>query len=273
MSLTKILRRAVSDSQSKRLRMFAGPNGSGKSSIIRRFAIERNSAGLFRLNHYLNADDVEQSLRSDGLDLSRFNIIISLDEIKEFVANGKRLPPGHLFFEDAKLEGSRLIATKGAADGYAAAAVIDYIRAILLGRGDSFSFETVMSHSAKIEFFREARLAGYKTYLYFVSTRSVELNIARVESRFALGGHSVPVDKIRSRYTRSIELAPLALKEAYRAYFFDNSGDSPTFLAEFDRTMACRLWCPTLALPEWFREYVLPVASSLFESDYAVEEH
>ncbi|MDA0590262.1 MAG: hypothetical protein O2820_22920 [Planctomycetota bacterium] len=46
----------------KRLRMIAGPNGSGKSSIIRNLAKERSPDGVFWLNHYLNADDVERAL-------------------------------------------------------------------------------------------------------------------------------------------------------------------------------------------------------------------
>ena len=57
----------------KRLRMIAGPNGSGKSSIIRNLAKERSTDGVFWLNCYLNADDVERGLISTGLDLSQFD--------------------------------------------------------------------------------------------------------------------------------------------------------------------------------------------------------
>jgi len=53
--------------------MIAGPNGSGKSSIIRNLAKERSTDGVFWLNYYLNADDVERGLISTGLDLSQFD--------------------------------------------------------------------------------------------------------------------------------------------------------------------------------------------------------
>jgi predicted ABC-type ATPase len=105
-------------------------------------------------------------------------------------------------------------------NGYLAAAIVDFLREELMRRGDSFSFETVMSHRSKIEFFKRARAGDYKTYLYFVCTNSAELNIARVRSRVGMGGHSVQEDKIRERYVRCLELAREAVAHSYRAYFF-----------------------------------------------------
>lgn len=239
----------------KRLRMFAGPNGSGKSSIIRPLAKEWSSAtGLFWLNYYLNADDVERALMSAGLDLARFNVEATLPELFAALRIGRRLPDDHPFFVEARLDGSVLTAPRR--DGYLAAAIVDFLRAELMRRGDSFSFETVMSHRSKIEFFKQARAAGYKTYLYFVCTFSADLNVARVRSRVETGGHGVPEDKIRERYARSLALAREAASHAYRAYFFDNSRSEPVWLAEMDPQGACHLKVPSESLPQWFHDWV-----------------
>ena len=52
-----------------RLRMFAGPNGSGKSTI-------KDMLPLQWLGVYVNADEMEKAIRSDGyLDLSSFEVM------------------------------------------------------------------------------------------------------------------------------------------------------------------------------------------------------
>jgi hypothetical protein len=164
-------------------------------------------------------------------------------------------------------------------NGYLAAAIVDFLREELIRRGDSFSFETVMSHRSKIEFFKRARASGYKTYLYFVCMNSAELNIARVRSRVGMGGHSVPEDKIRERYVRCLELAREAVAHSYRAYFFDNSGPEPIWLAESDpngngllkpKPDQDRIPEPD-ELPRWFRDWVWddwnPIRATTFQVD------
>lgn len=245
----------MSSEANKRLRMIAGPNGSGKSSIIRNLAKERSANGVFRLNHYLNADDVERALASSGLDLAQYGIDVSLEELFAVLREGKRIPDEHRFFTTARLEGAVLFASAG--NGYLAASIIDFLREALMRLGASFSFETVMSHRSKVEFFGSAQSAGYKTYLYFVCTNSVELNVARVRTRARSGGHDVPEDKIRERYDRCLELAPEAIAKSYRAYFFDNSGPEPVWLAEFDPQGNCDLKVEFERLPEWFRTRIL----------------
>ncbi len=71
-------------------------------------------------------------------------------------------------------------------------------------------------------FLKQAQLAGYRTYLYFIATEDPSINIARVRARVHFGGHDVPQEKI-IRYARSLDLAAEAIRYANRAYFFDNS--------------------------------------------------
>jgi uridine kinase len=116
----------VNPDRPKRLRMIAGPNGSGKSSIIRNLAKERSPDGVFWLNHYLNADDVERALVSTGLDLSQFDLEITLTELCNALREGNRIPNDHPFFATAELKGSLLYAANG--NGYLAASIVDFLR-------------------------------------------------------------------------------------------------------------------------------------------------
>ncbi len=56
-----------------------------------------------------------------------------------------------------------------------------------------------MTHPSKLDFLREARIAGFRTYLYFVATEDPEINIGRVRARVQKNGHDVAHDKIISR--------------------------------------------------------------------------
>ncbi len=89
--------------------------------------------------------------------------------------------------------------------------------------GKSFSFETVMSHESKVQFMQRAKAAGFTTQLYFVATGDPNLNVGRVRTRVASGGHDVPEDRIVARYHRTMALLPSAMLASDRAVIFDNS--------------------------------------------------
>jgi predicted ABC-type ATPase len=87
------------------------------------------------------------------------------------------------------------------------------------------AFETVFSTAAKVEFLVRAKEAGYFIRVFFISTSDPTINGARVTRRVMDGGHTVPIDKIISRYHRSMANLRLAIEIANRAYIFDNSID------------------------------------------------
>jgi predicted ABC-type ATPase len=64
-----------------------------------------------------------------------------------------------------------------------AQSIADDQREFCIDNGLNFTFETVMSHPSKVEFFERARDAGFLTVLYFVSTSSADLNVRRVAER------------------------------------------------------------------------------------------
>src|SRR5262249_30257746 len=77
-----------------------------------------------------------------------------------------------------------------------AQAIADQRRAACIADKRSFSFETVMSHPSKVEVLHQARDAGFRIKLFFVSIDDPRTNIERVALRVAQGGHDVPIDRI-----------------------------------------------------------------------------
>lgn len=95
----------------------------------------------------------------------------------------------------------------------------------LLALRAGIAFETVFSAPDKVAFLARARDAGFFVRLFFIGTRDPRINAARVADRVIHGGHTVPIEKIVSRFTRSLANLPLAVQLAHRVYIFDNSQD------------------------------------------------
>lgn len=234
-----------------RLRMFAGPNGSGKSTI-------KTVLPPALLGVYINPDEIQAVLEQDGrLDLGVYDVHASAAEIEGYLRQSPVLSKdaaGNLCDQMEFLDNAiRLSAAK--AGSYLASALSAFLRTKLVDKRATFTFETVMSSVDKVEFLCKAQQAGYRTYLYFIATNDPEINISRVQLRESLGGHSVPPEKIVSRYHRSLSLLLDAIRCSNRAYLFDNSGDAPEWIAEV--TEGKDLELKTAALPEWFVEAVI----------------
>jgi predicted ABC-type ATPase len=97
------------------------------------------------------------------------------------------------------------------------------LRETLLAERKSIAFETVFSTMEKVEFLRRAKQAGYFIRVFFVGTSHPDINANRIANRVASGGHSVPIDKILSRYEKSMINLAGAVAIADRVYFYDNS--------------------------------------------------
>ena len=106
----------------------------------------------------------------------------------------------------------------------AAAIEADRLRHAALDAGRDLITETVMSDEARwASFFKKARQRGYRVALYFVTTADPEINVARVRTRVAMGGHAVPEERIRSRYRKVMQtVLPGILPLVDKAYLFDN---------------------------------------------------
>lgn len=102
-----------------------------------------------------------------------------------------------------------------------------HLRQQYLDREINFSFETVLSDPVqdKVGFMGEACRRGYLVLLVAVGLDSIALSKARVAIRHAKGGHTVPEDKIASRYERVLLNFAHGARVATLAIFFDNSED------------------------------------------------
>ena len=101
----------------------------------------------------------------------------------------------------------------------------DRLRENCLQNKQSVAFETVFSSPQKVDFVRKAIITGFFVRLFFIGTDTPSINVNRVGLRVAEGGHSVPIQKIISRYGKSIANLELILHEVHRGYVYDNSID------------------------------------------------
>lgn len=98
-------------------------------------------------------------------------------------------------------------------------------RELLLSQGAGIAVETVFSAPDKVDFLCRAKAADYFVRFFFISTEDPRINAARVADRVIQGGHTVPIDKIVSRYVKSMGNLAAAMALADRVYLFDNSVD------------------------------------------------
>ena len=90
----------------------------------------------------------------------------------------------------------------------------------------SLIFETVLSAPDKISFIQRAKQKGYFIRLFFIGTDNPQINAARIAYRVMTGGHDVPIQKIVSRYYRSVANCSLLVPFVDRLYVYDNSVDN-----------------------------------------------
>ena len=93
----------------------------------------------------------------------------------------------------------------------------------LLRSGETFSFETTLSGRGEVAFIREARAHGYDVELRYVGVESPALCRVRIDERVAKGGHDVPESDVIRRFARSLANLPPVLRDADKAFVYDNS--------------------------------------------------
>jgi len=74
----------------------------------------------------------------------------------------------------------------------------------LAAKRKSFAFETTLSARTYAPWLAELRQSGYAVHLFYFWLHSPDLSINRVAERVRAGGHFVPDETIRRRYSRSV---------------------------------------------------------------------
>ncbi len=220
---------------------------------------------------YINADDIALQLKNKGCPFDAFEVEVTKKELLKTASESGLINNTfsiERFSDCIRLEHNVLKLNKKQAGKLddnpgerVAQIVADFLRKKLLSLEKKFSFETVFSHEGKVDFMKQAKDAGYKVYLYYVSTEHPRINNYRVNVvRAGKKGHVVSKEKIYSRYYRSMNLMYQAAALSYQAYFFDNSydGSNHTMFAHFKVTgEGVKIWDETHkeSYPIWFKKY------------------
>lgn len=235
-----------------RFRMIAGPNGSGKSTLT---ALLRND---YAVNFYtlLNADEIFAEVSKTHSFSSP--VPIEQSDLLEYATASKydgntkeHFVQGRIFVQGDIVR----FASQDAINSYTIALVTNFLQHSCIKEKVSFSQETVFSHISKVTALKDARSAGYRTYLYFVSNQDVSINLTRISNRVKRGGHDVPMEKVIARAKRSLANIKAALPYCTRAFFFDNSSMEMEFLAEYSEENGMSIKSDNL--PDWFKACVL----------------
>ncbi len=139
---------------------------------------------------------------------------------------------------------------------YEAAELARRTRSQLIVLRRPFIAETVFSHPSKLDLMDDATAGGYYVALHVLMVPE-DLAVARVASRYAQGGHDVPVEKIRGRYQRLWATVAAAVPRANVATFWDNSdAGAPQQVALFIAGLSAGpprwpRWAPTELTANW----------------------
>ena len=126
-----------------------------------------------------------------GKTTASYSLLPEMLDCSEFVNSdefAKSLSPFHP--ENASIQASRYMLLK-----------IRY----LLKRNSDFAVETTLATRTLLKTVRMAQNAGYSVTLLYFWLNSPELAVARVKARVETGGHNIPEETIRRRYSVGID--------------------------------------------------------------------
>jgi len=92
-----------------------------------------------------------------------------------------------------------------------------------IAQGSEYRFETTLGGATIASLLEQAARSGHRLHVWFCGLGSPELHIRRVRARVASGGHDIPVEKIRERWTQSRLNLIRLLPYIHHLRLFDNS--------------------------------------------------
>jgi predicted ABC-type ATPase len=138
---------------------------------------------------------------------------------------------------------------------YTAARVAGSLRNALVEHGESFVFETVFSDPVgdKLAFLKDAAARGYTVILCFIGISGPEISEQRVAMRVSQGGHDVPLEKLTTRYPRTLANLRSAIRDLPHVWIFDNDHLREPFrkVAVFERGRRTFVGKP---VPSWLQQ-------------------
>lgn len=132
------------------------------------------------------------------------------------VLRAKTADLGHIIDVD------KITASMGG-DKYAAGKkAVEKIRECL-DKGYSFTQETTLSGMRGESTVRTAKERGYYIRLYYIALNSVEDSLDRIANRVRRGGHNIPEETVRRRFSGRWDALLKVLPYCDEATFFDNN--------------------------------------------------
>jgi predicted ABC-type ATPase len=95
-----------------------------------------------------------------------------------------------------------------------------------LAKGEFFAFETTLGASTIPTMLLAGARQGAQIHVLYVGLASPELHLRRVASRVAAGGHDIPEQKIRERYTTSRKNLIRLMPRLASLRVYDNSAEA-----------------------------------------------
>ena len=110
--------------------------------------------------------------------------------------------------------------------------VLEQLREMANKQSD-FAFETTFSGKTHLNFLKEMKRRNYRIHLFFLWIPSDKLALQRIKDRVSEGGHNVPANDVRRRFSRSIKNFFTLYRPLSDSWMlFDNSGPAPRLIAE-----------------------------------------
>lgn len=100
------------------------------------------------------------------------------------------------------------------------------------GNGNSsFAFETTLSGITYARMIPAWQKSGFEVYLIFLSLKSADDAVNRVAQRVRQGGHDIPENTIRRRFSKGIDNFKTIYSPIVDGWaLYDSSGDTPVLL-------------------------------------------
>ena len=91
-----------------------------------------------------------------------------------------------------------------------------------LSKNITFTQETTLSGKTVLNTIRQARKQGYYIILYYIGLDSSEESILRIDNRVKKGGHYIPSNTVKHRFSKRFEALKAVLDYCDEVIFYDN---------------------------------------------------
>ncbi len=100
-------------------------------------------------------------------------------------------------------------------------------------QGVDFGFETTLSGRSYVKYLKKFSVQGYQLHLFFLWIPTADLALSRIKERVFEGGHHVPEDDVRRRFSRSLSNFFSLYNPLFTSWMiFNNTGIRPALIAK-----------------------------------------